>query len=180
MSDGHQWAGTGAPTGLGRLVASEVRANRHNPRLALAVALFRLASTARGEGARPRSVAIPLIVFYKLVVEWGLGIEIPVSVRVGPGLRIYHGYGIVIHQQVRIGANVVLKQGVTLGHRGEENDPGPVPTIGDDVVFGPGAQVLGGVTVGDGARVGAGAIVLRDVPPGALAVGNPARIIERG
>jgi serine O-acetyltransferase len=104
------------------------------------------------------------------------GISIPKMVEVGPGLRIYHFGNIFIHPAVRIGANCTLRQGVTIGNR---RDGDAVPTLGDDVELGAYAQVLGPVTIGRGAKLGAMSVVLCDVPPGAVAVGNPARIIER-
>jgi serine acetyltransferase len=162
------------------VLRADSRANRHDVRVWLVVMLFRLAAYARGDGPRPRPAAMPLIVLYKLLVEWMLGIEIPLRLRVGPGLRLFHGHGIVIHPDARLGANVVLKHGVTIGHRGDEDTEGPTPTIGDGTVFGPHSQVLGDVTVGAGARIGAGAVVLSDVPPGAIAVGIPARVVAAG
>ena len=102
------------------------------------------------------------------------GISIPKSVRVGPGLRIYHFGGIIVHADAEIGANCVLRHGVTIGNRHED---GPVPVIEDDVELGAYAQILGGLRVGQGAKVGAMSLVLSDVPPGATAVGIPARII---
>lgn len=162
------------------VLRADSRANRHDLRVWLVVVLFRLAASARGAGARPRTAAIPLIVLYKLLVEWVMGIELPLRLRVGPGLRLFHAHGIVIHPDARLGANVVLKHGVTIGHRGDEDTEGPTPTIGDGTVFGPNSQVLGDVTVGAGARIGAGAVVLSDVPPGATAVGIPARVVGAG
>ena len=108
------------------------------------------------------------------VVETLTGISIPKSVEVGPGLRIYHFGNVFVHAEAKLGANCTLRQGVTIGERREG---GPVPVIEDDVEFGAYAQVLGGVRVGRGAKVGAMTVVLRDVPPGATAVGIPARII---
>ena len=162
------------------VLRADSRANRHDPRVWLVVVLFRLTAYARGDGPRPRPAAIPLIVLYKLLVEWVMGIELPLRLRVGPGLRLFHAHGIVIHPDARLGANVVLKHGVTIGHRGDEDTEGPTPTIGDGTVFGPNSQVLGDVIVGAGARIGAGAVVLSDVPPGATAVGIPARVVGAG
>jgi serine acetyltransferase len=159
------------------VLRADSRANRHDPRLWTVVVLFRLAAHARGRRPRPRLVALPLIVLYKLLVEWVLGIELPLRLRVGPGLRLYHAHGLVVHPDAELGAGVVLKHGVTIGHRGDEETEGPTPVIGDGAVLGPHAQVLGDVTVGAGARIGAGAVVLCDVPPDATAVGIPARII---
>jgi len=110
------------------------------------------------------------------VVETLTGISLPKTVEVGPGLRIWHFGNVVIHEDTRIGANCTLRHGVTIGNAREG---GPIPVIGDNVEFGAYAQVLGGIRVGSGARIGAMSVVLRDVPPGATAVGVPARIIQR-
>jgi serine O-acetyltransferase len=110
------------------------------------------------------------------ITETLTGISIPKSARVGPGLRIYHFGTIIVHADAEIGANCTLRHGVTIGNR---VDDGPVPVLEDDVELGAYAQVLGGVRVGRGAKVGALSVVLQDVPPCAVAVGVPARIIER-
>lgn len=103
------------------------------------------------------------------------GIELPPGVSIGPRLRIWHGGNIVINPGVVIGADCVLRQGVTIGNLDTD---GPVPRIGDRVNIGAYAQILGDITVGDDAKIGALSVVLRDVPAGATAVGVPARIIE--
>jgi serine O-acetyltransferase len=92
---------------------------------------------------------------------------------IGPGLFISHGQATILSAE-RIGANLQVHQGVTVGwdYRGERR-----PVIGDDVFIGAGAKVLGAITVGDGARIGANAVVVCDVPAGATAVGIPARIV---
>lgn len=107
-------------------------------------------------------------------VETVTGISLPKSAEIGPGLRIHHFGNIFINPEVRIGANCTLRQGVTIGNRIEG---GPVPVIGDNVDFGAYAQVFGGVRIGNGCRIGAMAVVLRDVPDGCTAVGNPAQIV---
>lgn len=91
---------------------------------------------------------------------------------IGPGLFLSHGQGTILSAE-RIGANLQVHQGVTIGwdYRGDRR-----PIIGDDVFIGAGAKVLGAITVGDGARIGANAVVVCDVPAGATAVGIPARI----
>src|SRR5262245_8358316 len=109
------------------------------------------------------------------VVETLTGITLPKSAQLGGGLRIHHFGCIVVHAQVRIGRNCTLRHGVTIGNRYED---GPVPVIEDDVDVGAYAQVLGDVRVGRGAKIGAMSVVLTDVPPGATAVGVPARIIS--
>jgi serine O-acetyltransferase len=108
------------------------------------------------------------------VVETLTGISLPKHVPVGPGMRIHHFGGIVVHDEAVIGANCTMRHGVTIGDR---RPGGPAPVIGDDVEIGAYAQILGGVNVGHGARIGAMSVVLDDVPAGASAVGNPARIV---
>ena len=110
------------------------------------------------------------------VIETLTGISIPKSAEVGPGLRIHHFGNVFVHAGARIGANCTLRQGVTIGNR---HEGGPVPVLEDDVDLGAYAQILGGVRIGRGAKIGAMSVVLCDVPPGATAVGVPARVIER-
>lgn len=110
------------------------------------------------------------------LVETAVGISLPKSAVIGPGLRIWHFGGIFLHPAVRIGANCTLRQGVTIGNRVAD---GAVPVIGDDVDFGAYAQVLGGVRIGNGCYIGAMSVVLCDVPDGATAVGVPARVIQK-
>lgn len=102
------------------------------------------------------------------------GISIPKSVVIGPGLRIYHFGNIFVHGEATLGRECTLRQGVTIGNRVAG---GPVPVVADEVEFGAYAQVLGGVRIGRGARIGAMSVVLEDVPAAATAVGVPARII---
>jgi len=114
--------------------------------------------------------------FIYRIIETATGISISKNVEIGSGLRIWHFGNIFIHPRVHIGANCTLRQGVTIGVRG---DDGKVPVIGDNVDFGAYAQVLGGIRVGNNARIGAMSVVLQDVPDNATAVGIPARIIQK-
>jgi serine acetyltransferase/glycosyltransferase involved in cell wall biosynthesis len=110
------------------------------------------------------------------IVETQTGISFTKLAEIGPGLRIHHFGNIFIHSDAKIGSGCTLRQGVTIGNR---KDGGPVPVIGNNVEFGAYAQVLGGISIGEGARIGAMSVVLKDVPPGATAVGNPARILTQ-
>lgn len=117
-------------------------------------------------------------VFYWLLfrlVETLIGVSLPKAAEIGPGLRVWHFGNIFIHPQARLGANCTLRQGVTIGNRVED---GPVPVVGDNVEFGAYAQVLGGIRIGNNCKIGAMALVLKDVPDGCTAVGSPARIIR--
>jgi serine O-acetyltransferase len=133
----------------------------------------------RVDRRRPGPVRWVLTKVYKIAfkgVQILTGISLPKSTTVGPGLLIWHPGNILIHEHARIGANCTLRHGVSIGIRYEG---GGVPVIEDDVELGAYAQILGEIRIGRGAKIGAMAVVLRDVPPGATAVGNPARIIER-
>ncbi|MFC5301360.1 serine O-acetyltransferase [Azospira restricta] len=105
------------------------------------------------------------------------GIEIHPGATIGRRFFIDHGMGVVIGETAVIGDDVTLYHGVTLGgtswNKGKRH-----PTLGNGVVIGAGAKVLGPITIGDGAKVGSNAVVVKDVPPGTTAVGNPARIID--
>jgi serine O-acetyltransferase len=102
------------------------------------------------------------------------GIEIHPGAQIGPGFFIDHGMGVVIGETTEIGEDVTVYQGVTLGGTGAHGGKRH-PTIGDRVIVGTDAQVLGPLLVGDDAKIGAGSIVIRDVPPRSTVVGNPGR-----
>ena len=106
------------------------------------------------------------------------GIEIHPGAHIGNGLFIDHGMGVVVGETTMIGDNVTLYQGVTLGGTGKEKGKRH-PTIGNNVVIGTGAKVLGNITIGDNSYVGANAVVINDVPPNATVVGVPARITKQ-
>lgn len=108
------------------------------------------------------------------------GIEIHPGATIGRRVFIDHGFGVVIGETAEIGDDCTIYQGVTLGGTRLYKGAKRHPTLGKGVVVGAGAQVLGGFTVGDGARIGSNAVVVKPVPAGATAVGNPARIIEVG
>ncbi len=106
------------------------------------------------------------------------GIEIHPGAAIGPGLFIDHGSGVVIGETSVLGRDVTLYQGVTLGGTGKDTGKRH-PTLGDRVVVGSGAKILGPFTVGDDAKIGAGAVVLKEVPERCTVVGNPGRIVRR-
>jgi serine O-acetyltransferase len=108
------------------------------------------------------------------IVETLTKISLPLNASIGAGLRIYDLGMIFIHSDSIIGRNCTIRHGVTVGNTKED---GRVPVIGDHVELGAYAQILGGVHIGDGAKVGPLSVVLDDVPPGATAIGIPARIL---
>ena len=112
--------------------------------------------------------------FISLLSRWVTGIEIHPAARIGRRFFIDHGMGVVIGETADIGDDVTLYHGVTLGGTSWQSGKRH-PTLGDDVVVGAGAKILGPIQVGSGARIGSNAVVLKDVPEGATMIGIPAR-----
>jgi serine O-acetyltransferase len=129
---------------------------------------------------RNRYVRLPWTLLYMVLNKLGeaaFGIVIGSTATIGRRLSIEHHGGIVIHGSTIIGDDCMLRHGVTLGNAGRE-DPLGAPTIGNRVELGAGAKILGRLSIGDDAIVGANAVVTRDVPAGAVVGGVPARIIK--
>ncbi len=116
----------------------------------------------------------------RMVSQWAkfrTGIEIHPAAKIAPGVFIDHGAGVVIGETAEVKEGVVIYQGVTLGGTGKEKGKRH-PTIERNVTVSCGAKVLGGFTVGEGARIGAGAVVIKPVPPYATVVGVPGRVVR--
>jgi len=117
----------------------------------------------------------------RLISERGkfhTGIEIHPGAQIGKGLFIDHGAGVVIGETTVIGDNCTIYQAVTLGGRGHAKHTKRHPTLGDNVLIGAGAKLLGNITVGDNASIGANAVILHDVPAGATIVGVPGKVVK--
>ena len=147
------------------------------------VVCLRLCQAAGQLPAHWRWLALlPARLLYRLVSQLA-GIEIPWRTRIAPGLALTHGRGIVVNAGARIGSNVTLFLGVTLGQRDHIDAQGRrhtlYPVIEDEVWIGPHAIIVGGITVGKGSRIAGGAYVFTDVPPYSVVLGNPGRIVKR-
>jgi serine O-acetyltransferase len=133
----------------------------------LAQILFRSMRFCQTHGLKPLAAILYRLNAFLTTATLGRDADL------GPGFVILHSIGVVIHGNVRAGRNLVVYHGVTLG--AERNR---TPVLGDDVYIGAGAKVIGGVRVGSRVRIGANAVVTRDVPDGATVVGIPARIVR--
>lgn len=142
-------------------------------RIRIMLVLFRAAQAARARLGRKHPIALAVASLHHIFATIVVGCELPVSVVVGPRLRIWHGFGLVINSGSVLGADVALRHGVTIGDDGRS--PGS-PVIEDGVEVGTGATIIGPIRVGTGARIGAHALVLRDVEAGGRARAPQAEI----
>ncbi len=146
--------------------------NRGNLRSQLLLVLLRLAQKIHRWPRVVRWIGLPYLAFYQFLMYWDLGVELNYKARIGPRLRLYHGYALVIHDDAVLGADCILRQCTTIGMRRGPND---CPVIGDRVDIGSNSVVIGKITIGDGARIGAGSVVIHDVGAGVSVAGNPAQ-----
>ena len=116
--------------------------------------------------------------FISHVGRFVTGIEIHPGAQIGPGLFIDHGMGVVIGEFLEVGANCTLYQGVTLGGTSLKKEKRH-PTLGQNIVVGAGAKILGAITIGDHSKIGAGSVVVTKVPPHSTVVGIPGRVVQR-
>lgn len=117
--------------------------------------------------------------FISHIARWLTGIEIHPGATIGRRVFIDHGFGVVIGETAEVGDDCTIYQGVTLGGTSLSKGAKRHPTLGRGAIVGAGAKVLGGFTVGEGAKIGSNAVVVKEVPPGATAVGNPAHIVQK-
>lgn len=108
-------------------------------------------------------------------IETTTGISIPAECRIGKGFRIHHFGGVIFHPTVKMGDDCTVFHQVTIGER---SGTGRAAKIGNRVMIGAGAKIIGEVSIGDDCKIGANAVVINHLPPGAVAVGNPAQIID--
>lgn len=158
-------------------IFQDLRANSGNPKGALVMVLFRIAHLLR------RSIItfilfLPYFIWYRITVEWFMGIELPWKTRIGPGFRIDHGQGLIVNDHTVFGSRCNVRNNTTIGNRQlKDGTYSASPIFGDQVDIGANAVIIGPVRIGHRVRIGAGAVVLKDVPDDHIAVGNPARII---
>lgn len=118
---------------------------------------------------------LPYRFAYRLIVDWILGVDIPWKVSLGRQTILFHSCALVINESVKLGNGCILRHSVTIGNKLSPSGETLSPRVGDRVEFGAGCIVIGDVSIGDDAVIGAGAVVTKNVPPGAIMVGNPAR-----
>lgn len=156
-------------------ILQDWEANAGNIRSRVILVLFRLAQWFYRLPAEWRWLGFPYLAFYEVFIGWVLGIELNHKASIGPGLKLFHGTALVIHGGVVIGSHCTLRHCTTIGMKSSPDD---VPLIGDHVDVGCNSVIIGRIKIGDGAVIGAGSVVVKDVPAGAVVVGNPARQVD--
>jgi serine acetyltransferase len=163
-----------------RAMRADRRANARNPKSILMLTGYRIAhyfAVRKSSNTVLWVIGLPAMICYRLCVEWLLGVELPAKVRAGEGLVLWHGQGLVVNPAVVLGAGVSLRQNTTIGPKMVDGANTASPVLEDGVDVGANAVIVGPITIGAGATVGAGAVVTRDVAPGSTVAGNPARPI---
>ncbi|MBC3787415.1 serine acetyltransferase [Spirosoma utsteinense] len=149
--------------------------NHLNPKGKTVMLLFRIANyTSINRTAK--YLLYPYLFFYRGLVEWIFGIEIPYQTSIGEGLTLYHGQALVINAGTIIGRNCIIRHCTTIGNNGRVEGS---PHIGDNVEIGSNVCIIGPITIGDNVVIGAGCVLTKSIPSNSIVVGNPARIIQQ-
>ncbi|MFP5040206.1 serine O-acetyltransferase [Parasediminibacterium sp. JCM 36343] len=152
-------------------------ANKSNIKARLILIAFRLAHIATINRVL-FIILIPYLIMYRVLVEWFLGTELPYKTIVGKGLAIHHGQATVINDGTIIGDNCIIRHCTTMGSKMlKDGTYSKSPVIGNNVDIGSNVCIIGPIYIGDFVKIGAGSVVIKDVPAGSVVVGNPGKII---
>lgn len=154
-------------------VFQDISANKGNTKGKIVAVHFRIANYA-AKGKLAKLLLFPYLIFYKIIFEWIIGLEIPYNTQIAKGLKIYHLQALVINKGTVIGERVELRHCTTIGNNGKDKT---CPIIGNDVKIGSNVCIIGPIKIGDNVSIGAGAVVVKDIPANSVAVGNPAKVI---
>ncbi len=154
------------------------KSNKRNIKGRLILLMFRIAAI----GSKNKYLflfLLPYLIFYRITIEWILGIELPYKTKIGKGLVIHHGQALIINDSVQIGNNCILRHCTTIGNKQIGIDQfSPSPIIGNNVDIGSNVCIIGPIKIGDNVKIGAGSVIVKDIPSNSIVVGNPARIIK--
>ncbi|MDP3464762.1 MAG: serine acetyltransferase [Sulfuricurvum sp.] len=156
------------------------KVNKSNIKGRLVLLHFRLAQLCRRAPKPFFYLFIPYLVFYRMVFEWILGIELPWNTQIGSGLKLYHGQGLVVNDHSIIGANCTLRHNTTIGHKELANgEYSASPIIGANVDIGSNSVIIGAIEIGNNVKIGAGSVVVKSLDANGIYAGNPAKLIKK-
>jgi len=162
---------------LTTLIASDLKVNP-TAKSKFIVTFFRLAHAS----AQLPKIFFPISMIvrlsYRFIVDWVMGVDIPVGTKIGPRLTIYHGFGLVINPATIIGSDCQLRHGVTIGNKIVAGRETKSPILGDFVELGANCSIIGDISIGSNSVIGANTVVTKDLPDNSVAVGCNARIIS--
>lgn len=157
-------------------------ANKGNIKSQFIVCFFRVANffSQRRNNFLYSIIGLPIRIIYKIIIEWFLTVEIPASIKIGKGLKIHHGQGLVLNSQIVIGENVTLKHNTTIGAQTDYKDNFiAAPIIGNNVIIHPHSIIIGNIKIEDNVIIGAGSVVTKKVNKNSIVAGNPAKVIKK-
>jgi putative colanic acid biosynthesis acetyltransferase WcaB len=153
----------------------DLKANSGNSKGKLIVTAYRISNyISQSSNILIRVVGWPFVKGYNFFFPWFMAVEIPDSVKIGAGLKVWHGMALVINSNVRIGDNVLLRHSTTIGNKCEGSG---CPVIGDNVDIGAHCIIIGDITIGSNVIIGAGSIVTKTVPENTKVYGNPLKFL---
>lgn len=160
-------------------ILQDLKSNPKNVKAKIVLVLFRSAQLCRKAPKPLFYIFIPYLIFYRVFVEWILCIELPWNTKVGKGLSLYHGQGLVVNDGTVIGENVTLRHNTTIGNK-QLNDGtfSNSPIIENNVDIGSNVVILGPITIGENSIIGAGSVVIKNVEANSIVAGNPAKLIK--
>jgi putative colanic acid biosynthesis acetyltransferase WcaB len=157
--------------GIGVDIKYDLQANTGNRKGMFIVVSYRVSSFLFNHKYRMvRLFSFPLCKFYRIVFKWIMGIEIPEQTKIGKGLVVWHGQGLVINHKAIIGENVILRHCTTIGNKYKGSG---CPRIGNNVEIGCNSVLIGDIEIGDNVVIGAGSVVTKSIPSDSIAFGNP-------
>ncbi|WP_157097888.1 serine acetyltransferase [Niabella ginsenosidivorans] len=152
--------------------------NRSNSKGRLILLLFRIAHIATISKLF-FVLWVPYLALYRIFVEWILCCELPYKTKIGRGLSLYHGQALVINDGTVIGDNCILRHSTTIGNKQLSSGTfSKCPVIGNNVDVGSNVCIFGAIIIGNNVKIGAGSVVVKDVPSNCIVAGNPARVIK--
>jgi putative colanic acid biosynthesis acetyltransferase WcaB len=157
-----------------RFIVQDWSANRGNSKGRIFMFLFRIANFGTTHKVY-FYISIPYLILYKVIIQWIFTLEIPWNVKIGSGLAIYHGQALILNRDVVMGKNCTLRHCTTIGIKQKADGTfSTAPVIGNHVDVGNNVCIIGSIQIGDNVKVGAGSVVVKDVPANWIVAGNPA------